>query len=208
MSEISSPHESVSPQEEKDSGGARGSKDPEPMQGDMESDQEEEEVRGPIAARIPGEPTRQEREEHMVTHVPYRQWCQHCVSGKAKSMPHLSAAKHTREVPVLALDYTYMKERQAEGEECGMPILVGCDASAARGGTGHIFARVVPAKGVQEYAVQALSAEVALLGHKELILKSDGEPAIQALKEAVKACLLYTSPSPRDATLSRMPSSA
>ena len=28
------------------------------------------------------------------------------------------------------------------------------------------------------------------------------------MAEAVKACLLYTSPSPRDATLSRMPSSA
>ena len=27
-------------------------------------------------------------------------------------------------------------------------------------------------------------------------------------KEAEEACLLYTSPSPRDATLSRMPSSA
>ena len=28
------------------------------------------------------------------------------------------------------------------------------------------------------------------------------------LKEVTRACLLYTSPSPRDATLSRMPSSA
>ena len=31
---------------------------------------------------------------------------------------------------------------------------------------------------------------------------------VQDLGEALKACLLYTSPSPRDATLSRMPSSA
>ena len=31
---------------------------------------------------------------------------------------------------------------------------------------------------------------------------------LQALLEVVKPCLLYTSPSPRDATLSRMPSSA
>ena len=28
------------------------------------------------------------------------------------------------------------------------------------------------------------------------------------VKESIRACLLYTSPSPRDATLSRMPSSA
>ena len=32
--------------------------------------------------------------------------------------------------------------------------------------------------------------------------------AIKNLKVYVEACLLYTSPSPRDATLSRMPSSA
>ena len=35
-----------------------------------------------------------------------------------------------------------------------------------------------------------------------------GEPDIVAEFEAANNCLLYTSPSPRDATLSRMPSSA
>ena len=85
MSSISSPHESVRPREERDSGDARGSDDPAPIAGDQT--EEDEEARGPIVARIPGEPTREEREEHMITHVPYGQWCQHCVSGKAKSQP-------------------------------------------------------------------------------------------------------------------------
>ena len=35
-----------------------------------------------------------------------------------------------------------------------------------------------------------------------------GENRRQPTDEDLKACLLYTSPSPRDATLSRMPSSA
>ena len=40
-------------------------------------------------------------------------------------------------------------------------------------------------------------------------LKEAGEGAsAQAKKLNLKSCLLYTSPSPRDATLSRMPSSA
>ena len=38
---------------------------------------------------------------------------------------------------------------------------------------------------------------------KELFLYSD-----QEILGVVESCLLYTSPSPRDATLSRMPSSA
>ena len=33
-------------------------------------------------------------------------------------------------------------------------------------------------------------------------------PAVQAVREAARRCLLYTSPSPRDRTRSRMPSSA
>ena len=43
---------------------------------------------------------------------------------------------------------------------------------------------------------------------KEL-MPINGKPNLQyILDECIEACLLYTSPSPRDATLSRMPSSA
>ena len=38
--------------------------------------------------------------------------------------------------------------------------------------------------------------------------KMDEKHALKALEAANKACLLYTSPSPRDRTRSRMPSSA
>ena len=39
-------------------------------------------------------------------------------------------------------------------------------------------------------------------------IKFDIEKLQEAYHQIVKICLLYTSPSPRDATLSRMPSSA
>ena len=42
--------------------------------------------------------------------------------------------------------------------------------------------------------------ELFLIGRDEIKLKEQAS--------AINACLLYTSPSPRDATLSRMPSSA
>ena len=45
--------------------------------------------------------------------------------------------------------------------------------------------------------------------HREFKLKMSREQIIARAVEGVsRACLLYTSPSPRDATLSRMPSSA
>ena len=40
------------------------------------------------------------------------------------------------------------------------------------------------------------------------IKKSESEKSIASLPDRLETCLLYTSPSPRDATLSRMPSSA
>ena len=44
----------------------------------------------------------------------------------------------------------------------------------------------------------------------ELLALEEGDDAVMrwSLPERLGSCLLYTSPSPRDATLSRMPSSA
>ena len=79
-----------------------------------------------------------------------------------------------------------MHESQSEHEDRGVPILVARDVLNGNQGTGMIFAHVVPKKGVQPYAVKAFANDVALLGHPELIIKSDGEPSIEALTEAVK----------------------
>ena len=54
----------------------RGGKD---AQGEPDGDQAqvddgEVEARAPRAARDPGQPTRAERDEHDLTHIPYRPW--------------------------------------------------------------------------------------------------------------------------------------
>ena len=67
-----------------------------------------------------------------------------------------------------------------------MPILVVKDSRGVDCGTGMTFARVVPRKGAHQYAIKRLAGDIELLGYSELVLKSDGEPAITALKEAVK----------------------
>ena len=69
----------------------------------------------------------------MLTHIPYRQWCQHCVSGKAKGNPHRSAAGQIREIPTVVMDYMYLKEKPGNREEDGMPILATCDQVTATG---------------------------------------------------------------------------
>ena len=79
------------------------------------------------------------------------------------------------------------------------------------------FAKDLAAQGVKvaildlrEEAAQKVADEIKAAGGEALavgcnVLESE---SLEAARERINACLLYTSPSPRDATLSRMPSSA
>ena len=67
-----------------------------------------------------------------------------------------------------------------------MPIMVTKDLINCGTGTGMMSASVLVQKGVCPQAVRRLSSEVGKLGHPEIVLKSDGEPAIVALKQRVK----------------------
>ena len=53
-------------------------------------DEEEEEADVPNTRRAPKGPTQKERAEHEATHIPYRDWCRHCVRGRATNRPHRS----------------------------------------------------------------------------------------------------------------------
>ncbi len=62
-----------------------------------------------------------------------------------------------------------------------MPIIVEKDNK-----TKMIIARVVPSKELDSHAVETVKKMVERLGYKQIIMKSDNEPAILALKEAVR----------------------
>ncbi len=49
-----------------------------------------------------------------------------------------------------------------------------------------ITATVVPSKGVDAYAVDSVRRALDQVGHRRIILRSDNESAIPALKEAVR----------------------
>ena len=79
-------------------------------------------------------------------------------------------------------------------------------AAAVFGGTAHAA--------VEPKAVVATYSDLALAGYEDSLTAAKTlRTAINALvakpsPETLKACLLYTSPSPRDRQKSRMPSSA
>ena len=130
-------------------------------------------------------PSKEEVESHNLTHLPYRSWCPHCVKGKAKRRHHRRRPNGSEsEIPVISVDYMWMKGRKGDGEDenKGNPILVmHCSESKL------IWSKVVLMKGVEPYSVKVACDMISFSGHRKVILKSDGESAITALKDAVKA---------------------
>ena len=105
-------------------------------------------------------PTQREIEEHMITHIPFRDWCPHCVRGKSKSSAHKrQVQEEVNEVPVVSIDYMYMESEESV-EALGMPILVSRDRRSK-----WIGASVVTRKGNCPYAIKRLSEDLGALGY-------------------------------------------
>ena len=52
------------------------------------AEEEGEEGRDAVAMPSPMSPSRQEREQHELTHTPYRAWCPHCVRARGRNRAH------------------------------------------------------------------------------------------------------------------------
>ena len=156
----------------------------EPVRPEEETAEEGAKIKG--KAIVTG-PSREEYEEHMRTHIPYRNWCEFCVKGKSKSDHHKRTDKNKEDpladsIAIIGNDYTFPRQKAADRtEHGGMPIIVMKNSLDK-----WISAFVVPEKGACEYAVKAVSREIQNAGCNRLIIKSDQEPAIKELLRAVK----------------------
>ena len=65
--------------------------------------------RGRAGAR--NKPTQREREEHEATHMPFRDWCAHCMMERGRTHHHIAKQKSEDESrrPIIAMDYFFKK---------------------------------------------------------------------------------------------------
>ena len=56
---------------------------------------------------MPTQPNREEVEKHMATHLPFRNWCPHCVKTRGRSLPHRNLAGRERKIPEYSFDYAF-----------------------------------------------------------------------------------------------------
>ena len=148
-----------------------------PAQSPEGEEEGEVEVAAPKQVRSPIEPTAAEIAEHEVLgHVQYREWCRHCVAARGIGQQHRSREQRERQndgLPTVACDYCFMGQDDGKVK----PILVIKDSK-----TQAIAATFVEAKGTDPYAIKFWQGFVKHLGYKKFIAKSDGEPAIKAMK--------------------------
>ena len=127
---------------------------------DEDKDEEEaieSEGAAPKVIKDPGQPTRKEREEHEVCHVPYRSWCRHCVRGRAIGRPRRRVqGQEVPEMPRASIDHCFftrrgfvqskdVTEEERDDPNLSMTILVMQEAS-----TNLIWAYPVSKKGVED----------------------------------------------------------
>ena len=137
-------------------------------------------------------PTRAEIEEHEMTHLPFRNWCRHCIMGRGTERGHFRTERDPGAIPEVHVDYCFpcgtgMKprtSREKASEAAGsMTVLVMRDRD-----TRMTAAVVVPRKGTSgDFAAKRTAAFCAEIGYTgvPIIVKSDQEPAMKAVVEEI-----------------------
>ena len=83
-------------------------------------DEKEEEERGeaeagkrsPMKKLYPKEPTVEERKTHELTHLPFRNWCRHCIRGKGKEEPCQKQENMEENMEEIHMDFMFMGEEK------------------------------------------------------------------------------------------------
>ena len=142
--------------------------------------------------RLPGA---REREEHELTHCPYRSWCEHCTRGQAKDFPHRTVEGEFAESEVVrvSMDYCFFTEdvNAKEDDEhvesvqakVSLTVLVMAETLCR-----SVWAYAVSVKGSGEAWIAGQIAddlETVGLAQERIIVKADQEASITDLQRSV-----------------------
>ena len=130
----------------------------------------------------PTQPTRKEIQEHVLTHLPPRSWCRHCLRGRGTSLPHFrSKTEGEHVVPTVSIDHFFMGPSGQEEAQGVLPMLA-VKSHESR----MTFAHVMERKGPVDSTTRRLVPDLDWLGLRRWVFKPDQELAILALKQAVR----------------------
>ena len=100
-----------------------------------------------------------------MSHMPFRDWCRHCVAGRCVERRHQKHPGHDDQYPLVYIDYGYLS-----GD--ATPMLVAKDLR-----TGMVFAPVEREGAADPHAVEKST---------QVTIRRDGEPAVLQVAAAVR----------------------
>ena len=121
------------------------------------------------------QPSQQEKEEHDMTHLPFRSWCRHCIMGRGREEDSRKLMEEERHVPEVHLDYMFMGDEK-EGKTLAF-------LAARKRETKAVLSTLVPRKTTGEWICRRLMAWLREIGLEsvDIIVNSDNEPALTSL---------------------------
>ena len=98
--------------------------------GDMRAgadDPGSEETKSVKMKKTPRQPSQREQEEHERTHLPFRDWCTHCIKAKSRNDPHKRETDEMKEeelrddaISTVSFDYSYFNDKLGQDDEGGI----------------------------------------------------------------------------------------
>ena len=164
--------------------------------GAEEGREEEEEGRKARGQHQPKKPSPREVAEHELNHIPYRDWCIHCVKGQGRQCPHITRGgeEEGKEIwTTWAMDYCFLtedcqlltkEEVERHGQEKVKDTVMVCEDQAS----GGVKAHLVQCKGTNDtWIVPRIAQDIEEFGYGRcpIRVKSDQEPAILEIQRAL-----------------------
>ena len=148
------------------------------------------------------QPSQREREEHERTHLPFRDWCTHCIKAKSRNDPHKRETDEMKSeelrdeaMSTVSFDCSYFNDKlgkmtreeyseaMSKGEKMNRPMIVVEDRE-----TGAIFAHMCSQKGIgDKLIVRRIGKDLEEMGYggTRIILKCDQENPIATIQQEV-----------------------
>ena len=152
--------------------------------------------------KTPKQPSQREREEHEKTHLPFRDWCTHCIKAKSRNDPHkretdVMKDEESRDdaISTISFDFSYFNDKLGKmtkeeynealrkGDKMNRPMVVLEDRE-----TGTIVAHMCSQKGPgDKWIVGRIGKDIEEMGYggARIILKCDQESPITAVQQEV-----------------------
>ena len=145
--------------------------------------------RQPLELAAPAPPSEVARRLHELTHLPYEPWCEACVRGRGKDLPHYGLQRgeldEARLRPMVCMDWFDVASSGEDGKrvEGTTVTLLLTDAE-----TGYVAAIPSPSKGQEMYThlTKMVITFLKVMRHEKLKIRADQEPALKALIGMVK----------------------